>query len=171
MKIPFYNRWTGAVICEIEIPDDTPERRRVKVALELAVKTGAILTGADLTDANLTDANLTRAKLDGANLSPIREDIYDILRRAVPEVPALLAALREGRVDGSTYTGQCACLCGTIANARGVDISSLAYRDPFRPAERWFLAIRKGDTPATSPIAKITEGWIVDFMAEPGIPA
>ena len=126
---------------------------------------GAYLRGADLIGADLRGADLIGANLSGADLIGARTDLFDILLRAIPEVPGLLAALREGRVDGSTYTGACACLVGTIANVRGVDVGTLDYRDSDRPAERWFLAIRKGDTPETSTIAKITEGWIVEFQA------
>jgi uncharacterized protein YjbI with pentapeptide repeats len=144
--------------------------------------TRANLTDANLTDANLADANLTGADLRGANLRcanlaganladadlrAIGADFFDVILRAIPEVPGLLAALREGRVDGSTYTGDCACLVGTIANVRGSDVKSaeFSFKDSYRPAERWFLAIRKGDTPNTNPVSKITEEWILEFMA------
>jgi hypothetical protein len=33
------------------------------------------------------------------------------------------------------------------------------------PAERWFLAIKSGDTPETNPVAKITLEWIDEFLA------
>ncbi len=89
---------------------------------------------------------------------------------AVPAAPAevsgLLAALREGRINGSTYEGECACLVGTIAKVRGCKYRDLAgiRPDPERPAERWFLAIERGDTPERSQVAKITEGWIVEWL-------
>ena len=57
VEIPFC-RWTGKAALEIEVPDDTEKRLRLRVAVEVAVKAGANLTGAYLTDANLTDANL-----------------------------------------------------------------------------------------------------------------
>ena len=130
---------------------------------------GANLAGADLASANLAGANLAGANLDSANLAGarlvnIRNDLWDVLLRAQPEVPALLAALREGRIDGSTYTGPCACLAGTIANARGVSHHKLGFTNPYRLIERWFLGISKGSTPATNQIARITEGWIVEFQ-------
>ncbi len=37
-----------------------------------------------------------------------------------------------------------------------------------RPIERWFLGINQGDTPETSQIARITEGWILEFLALTG---
>ena len=125
--------------------------------------TGANLTGADLADANLADANLA-----DANLADARNDLWDVLLRAPGEVEGLLQALREGRVNGSTYHGECACLVGTIANIRHRPFDDLGdglVPDSSRPAERWFLGIREGDTPISSSIAKITEGWIVEFLA------
>jgi uncharacterized protein YjbI with pentapeptide repeats len=130
----------------------------------------ADLGGADLRSANLRSANLGGANLGGAKNLPlavlrdIRVDLFDILLRAREEVPGLLAALRAGDIDGSTYHGPCACLCGTIANVRGVSVDKLDFRDSSRPAERWFLAIRKGDTPENSEPAKITEKWIEEFQ-------
>jgi len=130
---------------------------------------------ANLRGANLEYANLAHTHLAGAvNIPPFtlratRADLFDVLLRAIPEVPALLTALREGRVDGSTYEGDCACLCGTIANARGISIDALDFKDPRRPIESWFFAIEKGDTPETNAAAKQAEKWIVEFMELVGI--
>jgi hypothetical protein len=142
---------------------------------------GASLSGADLREANLGGANLRGAKLSWAHLrvanlreadlSSIREDLYAVLAVARAEAPGLLTALRDGRVEGSAYEGPCACLIGTIANLRGEahDYLSIALRpDSSRPAEVWFLAIAKGDTPATSPVVAITVGWIEDWLREHG---
>ena len=145
--------------------------------LTRAVLTRAVLTDADLTRAVLTRAVLTDADLTGAKnipeaaLRPIRADLFDVLLRAKAEVPFLLAALRSGTIDGSTYHGACACLAGTIANTRHCAIGDLGFSDSNRPAERWFLAIKPGNTPENHPIAKITEGWIVEFMQLAGIAA
>lgn len=35
-----------------------------------------------------------------------------------------------------------------------------------RPAERWFLQLRPGDTPATSEVARITLEWIDTWLAQ-----
>lgn len=146
VHIPFLG-WTGLLI---PIPRNTDKRWHLRAALEIANRDGASLDG---------------ARLDGASLDRIRNDLWDILLRAQPELPALLAALREGRIDGSTYTGACACLAGTIANARHVPHTALGFANPDRPIERWFLGIGRGDTPETNQIAKITEGWIVEFQS------
>jgi hypothetical protein len=70
------------------------------------------------------------------------------LHHARAEVPGLIAALVEGRVDGSQYEGECACLVGTLANVRGAEYTT-AFPDfsSSHPAEQWFLMIRKGDKP------------------------
>src|SRR5882672_3953833 len=128
----------------------------------------ADLTGADLIDADLTGADLIDADLTGANLTGARDDFRKILDLARPEVTGLLLAIREGRVDGSCYEGECACLVGTIGNLRGVAFDHLdgIRPDSARPAERLFMAISPGHVPAINPVAKIVEGWIVEWQAE-----
>lgn len=122
--------------------------------------------GNDGVRANLDGANLDGASLVRARLDPIRDDLYGVLSRTPAEVPALLAALREGKVDGSTYSGECACLVGTIANARGCDYTGIAGLAPNaeRPIERWFLAIRPG-LPVDHPVVAITIGWVEAWLA------
>jgi len=137
---------------------------------------GADLSGADLrhtnlictdlSSTNLTNAILGYTNLSGANLSGVKEDLFKILDLAPLEVPGLLESLNKGMVDGSTYTGECCCLVGTIANVRGCDHQSLGFKpNANRPAERWFLAISEGDTPQDHPVAKITAEWISEWMA------
>jgi len=134
---------------------------------------GSNLSYSDLSDSNLSYSDLSGSNLSGSNLSDsnlsgVRDDLRAVLDAAPAEVPGLLAALRAGRVDGSTYSGDCACLVGTIANVRGCNYKSLVTIKPdsSRPAERWFLAIAKGHTPETSQVAKITEGWIEEWMRD-----
>jgi hypothetical protein len=155
---------------------------------------GANLAGANLAGANLYVANLAGANLDGANLDgailyganlaganlagaigigdwarSIRDDIRKVLDAAPVEVPGLLEALWAGKVDGTTYSGECACLVGTIAKVRGVSYDSLGIDlrpDSSRPAERWFLKIRKGDTPVTNPSAAFAAAVIAQWQHE-----
>lgn len=152
----------------------------------LANFSGATLACCDFTDANLVEANLigcdvtdavfTGADLQGcqfgdtdlrtADLSAIKDDVRSVLWEAQDEIPGLIQAMQEGRIDGSVYQGECACLMGTIANLRGVPSHALEAPEPDanRPAERWFLAIRKGDTPENHHIAEITMEWIEEFL-------
>jgi uncharacterized protein YjbI with pentapeptide repeats len=126
--------------------------------------THADLTHADLTGANLTGANLTRANLTRANLTKIKKDVWAVLAENPHEAAGVLTALQEGRVNGSTYSGTCACLVGTIANIKDVDYRSL-HTDATRAAERWFMGIKEGDTPANNPVAAISAEWVKEFIA------
>jgi uncharacterized protein YjbI with pentapeptide repeats len=130
----------------------------------------ANLSGANLSRANLSDANLSDAKNAPQNiLAPYRDDIRKVLDTAPGEVGGLLQALWDGKVDGSTYTGECACLVGTLEKVRGkgtnVEIPNLGH-DSTRPAEEWFINIRKGDTPVSSPAAAFAAAVIAEWMHE-----
>ncbi|KVV22475.1 hypothetical protein WK80_22390 [Burkholderia multivorans] len=128
---------------------------------------GAYLSGAYLRDANLRGADLSGADLSGADLLPIKADFIEVISQAPREVPALIEALKAGRVDGSTYSGECACLVGTIANARGIDVDSAELgipKDASRPVERFFMAIRKGDTPETNAASKLALEWAETWL-------
>jgi uncharacterized protein YjbI with pentapeptide repeats len=139
----------------------------------------ADLRGADLRDADLSGADLRGADLSGAVLrgavgissyyQSVRADVRAVLDAAPDEAAGVLAALRAGQVDGSTYSGECACLVGTVAKLRGVSTEALPAPirpNSARPAEQWFLRIRKGDTPETSPDAAIAAAWIESWLRE-----
>ena len=134
--------------------------------LRYADLSGADLRGADLRGADLRGANLRYANLSDADLTSIRDDIWAILSSAPGEVPALIEALKAGRVDGSAYTGECSCLVGTIAKARGVDIESLGSLkiNSSRPAERFFMNISQGDTPETNQSSKLVLEWSEQWL-------
>jgi hypothetical protein len=78
------------------------------------------------------------------------------------EVLGLRQALVEGRVDGSAYEGECACFVGTVANLRRCNYEEIPELQPDsgRPTERFFLGIKKGDTPETSHFSKLAVEWI-----------
>ncbi|PUZ25051.1 hypothetical protein DCC81_12115 [Chitinophaga parva] len=134
-------------------------------SLRNAFLDGASLRNASLRNASLDGASLDGASLDGASLQPFKADLYEILVHAIPEVSDLKQAIIDGKIDGSVYQGDCACLVGTIANARRVDYEKMAGIMPqaSRPAERLFAAIKKGDTPESNGIAKIVLDWIEEF--------
>ena len=133
---------------------------------------GADLRGADLYEANLYGANLygadlCEADLRGADLAKLpvdyinqcSRDILFILGHLKSEVPGLRKALVEGRVDGSQYEGECACLIGTLGNVDG-GVDKVCEAIPFyekgthNMGEIFFLNIRKGDTPKNNSFAK-----------------
>jgi hypothetical protein len=134
--------------------------------LEGANLEGAYLRGANLEGAYLEGANLEGAYLRGADLEGVKQDVWSVLDQQPNEVSGLLAALKEGRVDGSTYEGKCACLVGTIANVAQCDYRKIVVKpDSTRPAEIWFLGIRKGDTPANNVMSKIAAEWVEEWMS------
>jgi uncharacterized protein YjbI with pentapeptide repeats len=127
----------------------------------------ANLRGADLRDADLCGADLRGADLRDADLTGIRDDIWAVLCSAPREVESLRLALIEGRVDGSTYEGKCACLVGTLANARQCGPTEIPSLKPnaSRPAERFFMGIKKGDTPETNQFSKLALQWVDEWLA------
>lgn len=163
------HRWYANILfsAEIEAPESTSEAVKTGLAVKEAVKRGADLSGASLSGADLGDAK----DIPEITYRSIKADFWMILTQNPGEVPALISALREGRVNGSTYSGPCACLIGTIANAKHVDASALEC-DAYRPAESWFMSIREGDEPGDE-----TEGgfrsqkaleWALEWSAVSG---
>ncbi len=164
-KIEIKNRWSGEVLF-------SAEAETLKAACEAAIKAGAYLYGANLSRANLSRADLSGAVNAGAALAPCREDIRKVLDAAPEEVAGLLEALWQGKVDGSTYAGECACLVGTLEKVRGkgpnVTIPGLP-RDASRPAERWFANVRNGDTPVTNPSSAFAAAVVAEWMMDHGV--
>jgi hypothetical protein len=110
---------------------------------------------------------LRGADLSSADLRPIRDDFWAVLSAAPKEVAGLRAAIVEGRINGSTYEGQCACLVGTIANVRACGHRDLGILkpEPSRPIERFFLLIQEGNTPANHAPSKIVLEWLDEWVA------
>ncbi len=171
MKMQIKNRFNNSVIFECEI-EKNEEHLSFACMLGICIKKalknganlrGAYLTGADLTGADLRGANLSGADLSGSNFdrSFFRDDLWAVLSSQPSEAISVLKALEEGRVNGSTYTGSCACLVGTIANSLDIDYHDLEHINPdsTRPAEQWFLQIKKGDTPENSEPCRLAAEW------------
>ena len=133
---------------------------------------GAVLRDADLSGADLSRADLRGAVLRDADLRAFKADLWLTLAQSQAEIPGLVAALQEGRIDGSCYSGACACLVGTIANVRGVPVSTLD-RGASRPAEQWFAMIRPGDKPGDDTgggfAAKQALDWTLEYCRLHGI--
>ena len=140
MRYEIKSRWGGTVLFSIET-------KSFKLAVEAGVKGDADLRGADLTS--------------------VRDDLWAVLSSAPAEVEGLRAALMDGRVDGSTYEGDCACLVGTLANVRHCKYDQIQGLAPnsSRPAEVFFAAIRKGDVPVKSQHATLALEWIDTWLA------
>ena len=123
-------------------------------------------TGADLFGANFTKANLSEADLTKARLTKVRDDLWAVLSAAPRQVAAVREAIVGGKIDGSTYEGECADLIGTIAKAAGLFYKDLLFLKPdiSRPIERFFLAIKVGDTPENNQISRIVLGWLDEWL-------
>jgi uncharacterized protein YjbI with pentapeptide repeats len=185
--IPIVSRWTASVLFALDVE---PNSRKLTLEAGVTARTnlqgahlqGANLRGADLRDADLQGADLRDANLRGAdlrdadlqaailrdvNLIPIRDDFWAVLAAAPAEILGLRQALLDGKIDGSTYTGSCACLVGTLAKVRGCAIDGLPFVKPNsgRLSEQWFLQLHPGDTPATSDVATLTLEWLDTFLA------
>ena len=133
----------------------------------------ANLIGADLRRANLIGANLIGADLEGANLEVIKKDFFEKLLVAKNEVTGLYNWLLEGKINGSYYEGECACLVGSIAKIRNENYKKMSIAlkpDSTSASERWFLAISEGDTPENNLISKITKDWMEEFMKAHNVP-
>jgi hypothetical protein len=127
---------------------------------------GANLEGAYLEGADLEGAYLEGADLEGAYLDSTRDDFWAVLAGAPKEIAGLRAALVAGKVNGSQYEGDCACLVGTLANVAHCKYNALPIVKPNsnRPSERFFLAIQQGDTPESSQVVKLVVAWLDQFV-------
>jgi len=189
------HRWSGDLLFTIETTSwklavEAAIRSKAnlsKANLSKADLSEANLSEADLSEANLSEANLSKADLSWANLSKadlskanlseanlskadlsfIRDDLWAVLSSAPHEVEGLRQALVDGKVDGSTYTGDCACLVGTIANVAKCNYEGLPILKPnaSRPAEKFFLTICPGQTPETHQPTRLVVEWIDQWLA------
>jgi hypothetical protein len=144
--------------------------------LSFANLSSANLSSANLSFANLSSANLSFANLSSANLRFAKNipqsyinicsrDMLFVFEHLKSELPFLRKALIDGKVNGTQYAGDCACLIGTLAKAKNIttpdDIEKkICPLIPFydmglhNPGEQWFWQIREGDTPDKSFFAK-----------------
>lgn len=115
------------------------------------------------------------ADLSGAHLRGFKADLIAEILKLPDELENLRDMLVAGKINGSSYTGECACLAGTIAKHRNrptinsgdtMKDNGVEFKvDSSSPRERWFLNIQQGDTPEKSQIAKITMEWIDEAIS------
>jgi len=111
------NRYSGAVLYEAQIPDDTPSGLEMRVALASATAARANLSDAYLSDAYLSGANLSGANLSGANLSGANlSDAY--LRDAY---------LRDANLSGA-YLSDAYLSGANLSGAKGADYAIACTR-------------------------------------------
>ena len=132
--------------------------------LSYANLSNANLSYANLSNADLSYARLSNADLSYADLETFRQDFIAEVLNMPSELEALRAAIVAGKIDGSSYSGDCSCLAGTIAKASGIQDYKGTDIGDFRasassPREIWFASIRTGDTPETNPASAIALEW------------
>jgi hypothetical protein len=143
------HRYIGAVLY-------SGEGETLRQVAEEAVKANADLRWADLSEAKDVPSVIGDA----------HRDIEAVLD-ATDHAQAVLDAIYAGRVDGSTYRGECSCLLGTIARASNCDVGQLTReKDATSPAEQFFLSIRPGHTPENSAHAALAAAWIELWVAK-----
>lgn len=122
-------------------------------------------------------------RVDDFDNDETRDDLFEILGAAPDEVPGLLKAIQEGRINGDCYSGECACLVGTIANLRGVsqEITTewtdhgMFFRgarcempgignNAGRPAEVLFFHIDEGMTPNKCGFSALAERFVMEWI-------
>jgi hypothetical protein len=131
---------------------------------------GSDMRGSDLSWSNLNGSDMRGAKnLTDMQLRSIIADYWMILSMARAEVPALIAALRNGAVDGTAYSGDCACLVGTLENSGAKNLPRVSTS----PAECWFMEINEGDKPGDDSAGGFASAkamaWAEQYCALTGI--
>ena len=104
---------------------------------------------------------------DEFSLLVFKNDLWRVLFNFKDEIPELIKALEEGKIDGSVYSAACACLIGTIANIKHCSIDDeqfLDIKNCNNPIERWFMMIKPGNTPENNFAAKMAREWINEFV-------
>lgn len=155
MKFEIKNRFSGELIFSIETDS-------WKLAVEAAIKAKS-----NLSYANLSSANLRYADLRSGQLVQFRDDIWAVLSSQPLEVIGLRQALVDGKINGSSYEGECACLVGTIAKVANKKYDCLPVLKPnqSRPAEIFFMLINIGDVPEKSKWSKMAVEWIDEWSS------
>jgi hypothetical protein len=145
----------------------------------------ANLHSADLSSANLHSVNLSSANLHSADLRSAKNlpasyinlcsrDMLFVFEHLKGELPAFREKLVAGKIDGTQYEGDCACLIGTMGNLDG-GVDKVCSRIPFYDkglhnyGEQWFWQIHQGDTPDKSFFAKHALELIDLVLAAPKV--
>jgi hypothetical protein len=183
IKIEIKSWINGSVLFEYESENNTVAKTVQKAVESSADLSSANLRSADLSSADLSSANLRSADLSSADLRSANlrsadlseipynhlpefwvdlcsRDILFVLEHLKAEVPFLKKKLISGEVNGSQYDGDCACLIGSLANAKDEAASKVCNVIPYysldsnNPGEQWFLNIHEGDTPQDNVFSK-----------------
>ena len=91
------------------------------------------------------------------------KEMIEVLKKcSIEELLEIQKIIEVGKINGSTYTGENACLIGSIANIRKVDYRKMEgiYPDHLSPMEEFFKQIRPKDTPKNNIFSAIALLWI-----------
>ena len=105
MKHKITHRYTGVVLFEADIPDNTSSGLVVRAALEQATKVGANLAGAYLAGAYLDGAKLAYANLAGAYLAGAYLDGANLVGAKLAYANLVGAYLVGANLDGANLVG------------------------------------------------------------------
>ena len=130
----------------------------------------ANLKGADLAGADLAGTNLRGAYLEGVKEIPIdmqnyfKKDLLYVLQNCpIKDVEQLKERIVNGKINGSQYNGECACLIGSLYQIEGLRNESEFAKShiPYygcglhNPSEQLFWQIKEGDKPADNQFSKM----------------
>jgi len=122
MTVQIKNRYSGAVLYEAQIPDDTPSGLEMRVALASATAARANLSDAYLSDAYLSGANLSGANLSGANLRDANLSGANLSGANLSGANLSGANLSDANLSGAYLRG---------ANLSGANLSDAYLRDAY----------------------------------------
>ena len=134
--------------------------------------------GSSFDDSRFVGSRFDETRFDGSrfdgssfstlNFNNAKNDFFATLLYLPSEVAALKAALIEGRIDGSQYEGECACLKGTLERVAKKEEEEIGWKhDVSAPAETFFLSISQGDTPENSRFSALAVQWIEEWCQLP----
>ena len=107
-----------------------------------------------------------------AEEADVRRDFEGLLTGWADEVPGLIAAFKNGLIDGCGHDGECVDLMATLHRLRGKKYKP-SFSEVPSPAELWLQSIAKGDkpgdpTPAGHAAAKAVQWAEAMLQQSPG---
>lgn len=118
-------------------------------------------------------------------LDQVKADFFNILDKAPWEAFAVRQAVRQGKIDGKSYFGDCCCIKGIIARNVGLDLrpnlsdirtinisNSKTFQNSYgiglsashSPLEQYIMHIRPGETPENNPECKQLLEWLDEYI-------
>lgn len=108
------------------------------------------------------------------HLDRVKKDLFEILEKAPWEAYAVRQAIKQGKIDGTRYGGECCCIKGIIANnsglgatddfvtAYGITLDGYGYS----PVENYVRDIYPGMNPGNNEKCRQLLTWLDEFIAQ-----